>query len=112
MESEKIEKSSVWTWPLVGLALVVVWLALEYIPDLAFVRAYLAGTWDTWLGFIGLVSGLLVAAYFQWPPMRTALIGFAAGLVVVIVVNVLHPTPASCLQNSKGWDILRAYRLC
>ena len=67
--------------------------------------------WYTWLGFIGLICGLVVAAVFEWPAMRSALVGFAAGLVLVTVVNVVDPEPATCLQNSKGWDILRAYSL-
>jgi hypothetical protein len=35
--------------------------------------------WYTWLGFFGLICGLVVAALFEWPAMRSALVGFAAG---------------------------------
>ena len=106
MESEQGNKFSVWLWPTIGLTVV---LAFWWVPDL---REFVGQFWDTWLGFLGLVVGLLVAAYCQLPPLRTALIGFAGGLVLVTVVNVLSPKPTPCLQNSKGWDIWRAYRLC
>jgi hypothetical protein len=104
MESEQVNKLSVWRWPTIGLAVVLLFWT---VPGL---KAFVFQFWDTWLGFIGLVGGLLVAAYLQLPPLRTALIGFAAGLALVTVMNVLSPDPTPCLQNSKGWDILRAYR--
>jgi hypothetical protein len=67
--------------------------------------------WYTWLGFLGLLCGLVAATIFEWPAMRTGLVGFAGGIVLVTLVNIVQPTPASCLQNSKQWDILRAYSL-
>lgn len=67
--------------------------------------------WHTWLGYVGFIGGLVAAAFFGWPAFRSALIGLAGGLVVVTLVNVVAPSPVSCLQNSKGTDILRAYSL-
>jgi hypothetical protein len=67
--------------------------------------------WYTWLGYLGLIGGLVVAAIFEWPAMRTGLAGLAGGVALVTLINVVQPTPATCLQNSKQWDILRAYSL-
>jgi len=67
---------------------------------------------DTWLGFFGLVGGLVTAAVWRRPPVRSALIGFALGIAAVIVANLMAPTTAPCLQSAKGGDILRAFRLC
>jgi hypothetical protein len=67
--------------------------------------------WDTWLGFLGFMSGLVAAAIFGWSPMRAGAAGFAGGLVLVTMINVLDPNPAPCLQQSKRWDVLRAYSL-
>jgi hypothetical protein len=71
-------------------------------------------TWffDSWLGFLGCIGGLVAAAVWNWPPLRSAAIGFAIGIVAVITINLISPSPATCLQSSKGWDILRAYKLC
>jgi hypothetical protein len=33
-------------------------------------------------------------------------------VVLVVLWNFFDPTPAPCLQNSKGWDILRSYAMC
>jgi hypothetical protein len=67
---------------------------------------------DTWLGFLGLIGGLAAAAIWNWPPVRSALIGFAVGVVAVVVVNLVSPSPSPCLQTAKGWDIWRSYWLC
>lgn len=67
--------------------------------------------WYTWLGYLGLVSGLIAAAIFGWPPLRTATIGFTGGVAAVILANLVSPVPPPCLQNAKGMDILRAYSL-
>jgi hypothetical protein len=79
----------------------------------AFVRLldYIFGHFDTWLGFLGLIFGLIAAAGFGWPPLRSALLGVASGAALVVLINVVSPKPANCLQQSKSWDILRAYSL-
>jgi hypothetical protein len=66
---------------------------------------------DTWLGFLGCVGGLVAAAVWNWSPLRSGVIGFGVGIVVVIIVNAMAP-PAPCLQVSKGWDIWRAQKFC
>jgi hypothetical protein len=70
------------------------------------------GYFDTWLGFFGLVVGFVMAAWFGWRPLRSAAAGYACGVVLVVLINVMAPEPPACLQNSKGIDILRAYKLC
>ncbi|TMJ33943.1 MAG: hypothetical protein E6G96_03335 [Alphaproteobacteria bacterium] len=65
----------------------------------------------TWFACFGLLFGLLAADLFSVSLLRSAAIGFVAGAVLVTLVNVVQPTPAPCLQNAKGWDILRAYSL-
>jgi hypothetical protein len=67
------------------------------------------GLFDTWLGFLGVVAGLVLAAVYGWRPLRSAVVGFAAGLVLVTLVNGLSGEPPPCLQQAKGRDILRAY---
>ena len=67
--------------------------------------------WHTWLGYTGLVLGLVAAAGFSWPPLRSALIGFVGGIGATIAVNLLTPGEPPCLQNAKGLDIIRAYSL-
>jgi hypothetical protein len=78
---------------------------------LVIITEILFGVWHTWLGFFGLLSGLVAAAIFNGPPLRSALAGYAGGLALLIMINALVPNPAPCLQNSKGWDVLRAYSL-
>jgi hypothetical protein len=65
---------------------------------------------DTWLGFLGCVGGLVAAAVWNWPPLRSGAIGFLVGIIVVIIVNSVSP-PVPCLQSSKSWDVWRAYSL-
>ena len=79
----------------------------------AFVRflEYIFSHFDTWLGFLGLVSGLIAAAGFGWPPLRSALLGLASGVALVVLIKIVAPKPAICLQQSKSWDVLRAYSL-
>jgi hypothetical protein len=67
--------------------------------------------WHTWLAYLGLICGLLAPVLFKISLGRSAAIGFAAGLVLVTIVNVVTPRAAPCLESSKGWDILRAYRV-
>jgi hypothetical protein len=67
--------------------------------------------WQTWLGYFGLICGLVAAAVLQTSALRSAAIGFVAGLVLVILWNVVAPSAAPCLQSSTGWDILRAHSL-
>jgi hypothetical protein len=65
----------------------------------------------TWLGFFGIVAGLVLAAVYGWRPLRSAVAGYVCGVAVVVFVNVLTPTAAPCLQEAKGGDILRAYSI-
>ena len=67
--------------------------------------------WYSWLAYGGLIAGLIVAAVRGVPAGRSAVIGFAGGIAVLIILNLVYPQPATCLQRSKGWDILRAYSL-
>jgi hypothetical protein len=67
--------------------------------------------WPTWLAYFGLIFGIIGTAIFGVSLVRSAAIGVAAAVALVIVWNVAAPAPP-CLQNSKGWDILRAYTLC
>ena len=67
--------------------------------------------WYTWLAYFGLVAGLAAASIFNWPAMRTAVIGFGGGLVIMVLLNAVSSASPPCLQNAKGWDILRAYSL-
>jgi hypothetical protein len=89
-----------------------IWLMLYEVWE-AFVRLldYIFGHFDTWLGFLGLVLGLIAAAGFGWRPLRSALLGVAGGVALVVLINVVAAKPANCLQQSKSWDILRAYSL-
>jgi len=67
--------------------------------------------WYTWLAYLGLIGGLVAAAVFGWSALRSSLIGFVGGLVVVTLMNVAVPLQAECLQQTKGLDILRAYSI-
>jgi hypothetical protein len=89
----------------IALMLLELWNALVRFLD------YIFSHFDTWLGFIGLVLGLIAAAGFGWRPLRSALLGVASGVALVVLINVVAAKPASCLQQSKGWDIMRAYSL-
>jgi hypothetical protein len=89
----------------IGLILLELWNA--WVRFLEFIFSH----FDTWLGFLGLVFGLIAAAGFGWPPLRSALLGLASGIALVVLINVVVPKPAICLQQSKSWDILRAYSL-
>jgi hypothetical protein len=67
-------------------------------------------TWfDTWLGFLGIVVGLALAAFYGWKPLRSAVAGYACGVLLVVIVNGLGAEAAPCLEKSRGLDILRAY---
>jgi hypothetical protein len=68
--------------------------------------------WYTWLAYFGLVFGLIASWFMGTSLARSAAVGFVVGIVIVVLVNVASPTPAPCLQSSKGWEILRAYRMC
>ena len=67
--------------------------------------------WYTWLAYFGLVLGIIGTAIFGYSLARSAAVGLLAGIVLVTLWNVTDPTPTPCLQNAKGWDILRAYSL-
>lgn len=113
MEAEVSKKRSRWTWPIIIGTLVGGWLAFRFFGYLmvTFERTFKFGIWDTWLGYIGLLVGLVVAAAFNWPPLRSGIAGYVVGVALLTVINVVVPTPVSCLQSSKGWDILRAYSI-
>jgi len=66
---------------------------------------------DTWLGFFGIVAGLVLAAVYGWQPLRSAVAGYVCGVAAVVFVNVLTPTATPCLQEARGGDILRAYSI-
>jgi hypothetical protein len=108
MEAEVGKKRTRWTWPIIIGTLVGGWLAYQIVTRLVFSVEMYFGIWDTWLGFIGLLSGLVAAAIFNWPPLRSALAGYAGGLVLLTIINLVS-SPVPCLQDSKGWNILRAY---
>jgi hypothetical protein len=65
--------------------------------------------WHTWLAFVGVIAGIVVAAVTGGALARYALMGFAGGLVLVIAWNAVLREPPPCLSNAKGVDILRAY---
>jgi hypothetical protein len=67
--------------------------------------------WYTWLAYFGLLGGIVVSAILGLPLIRSALVGFVAAAALVTVVNFLDPTPAPCLRDAKGWDVIRAYSL-
>ena len=64
---------------------------------------------DTWLGFLGIVIALVLAAVYGWRPLRSGLVGYACGVALVVVLNGLSREPVPCLQNAKGGQILSAY---
>jgi hypothetical protein len=111
MEAEVSKKRTRWTWPIIIGTLVFGFLAYQIVTRLVFSFEFYFGVWHTWLGYIGLLSGLVAAANFNWPALRSAIAGFAAGVVLLTIINAVIPTPAPCLQNAKGWDILRAYSI-
>jgi hypothetical protein len=67
--------------------------------------------WQTWLGYFGLLCGLVAAAILGVSALRSAAIGFVAGLAIVVLWDLVAPAPAGCLQESVRWDILRAHSL-
>jgi hypothetical protein len=67
--------------------------------------------WYTWLAYFGLLAGIVVSAVMGLSLMRSALFGFAGGVVLVTLWNVTMPPRAYCLQESKGVEILRSYNL-
>ncbi len=68
--------------------------------------------WHTWLGYFGLVCGLIASSFLGTSLGRSAAIGLIVGIVLVALLNLVSPTPVPCLQNSKGWQILLAFRIC
>jgi hypothetical protein len=77
---------------------------------LEFLFAWLLSYFDTWLGFIGLLAGFVMAGIFGWRPFRTAAGGYVCGVVLVVLINLMAKEAPACLERSKGADILRAYR--
>lgn len=67
--------------------------------------------WHTWLGFFGLLCGLIAPTIFRVPVIWSALTGLVGGIALVTLWNFAAPTPVSCLPMTKGIDILRAYDL-
>jgi hypothetical protein len=67
--------------------------------------------WHTWLGFFGLLCGLIAPTIFRVKVMWSALAGLIGGVALVALWNVAVPARAPCLPNAKGVDILRAYRV-
>jgi hypothetical protein len=67
--------------------------------------------WHTWLGFLGLLCGLVAPIIIRVPVIWSAVVGLAGGIALVTLWNVAVPTPAPCLLYAKGPDILRAYNL-
>jgi hypothetical protein len=67
--------------------------------------------WHTWLGFFGLLCGLMAPTVVRVKVIWSALVGLIGGIVLVTLWNVAAPAQAPCLLNAKGIDILRAYRL-
>ena len=65
--------------------------------------------WHTWLGYIGLICGVVASGILGTSLLRSAAVGFGTGIAIVVLINVVSPTPAPCLQDAKKWDILRAY---
>jgi hypothetical protein len=111
MEAEAGKKSTRWTWPIIIGVLVGGWLAWKAFWYLFGIITFNFWLFDTWLGYIGLLLGLVAAASFNWPPLRSGIAGFVVGLALVTLINLLVPTPVPCLQSSKGWDVLRAYSI-
>jgi hypothetical protein len=105
----EVDKKRRWTWPLIIGTLVGGFLVYQIVTRLVFGIQISLDIFDTWLGFLGLLSGLVAAAVFSWPPLRSAFVGYAGGLALVILINVILPNAVPCLQNSRGFDILRAY---
>lgn len=67
--------------------------------------------WHTWLGFIGLICGLIAPTLVRIPLLWSTLTGLACGIVLVTAWNFAVPTRAPCLPEARGIDILRAYEV-
>jgi hypothetical protein len=67
--------------------------------------------WHTWLGFFGLLVGLIAPTIIRVPVIWSALTGLVGGVALVTLWNFAAPAPVSCLPMAKGIDILRAYDL-
>ena len=67
--------------------------------------------WHTWLGFLGLICGLVAPSIIRIPILWSVALGLAGGIVLATFWNIAAPTPAPCLLYAKGPDILRAYNL-
>ena len=81
-----------------------IWAWVEFLFALFF------SYFDTWLGFIGLVIGFMMAAYLGWRPLRSAVGGYVCGVVLVVLLNLTAKEAPACLEKAKGVDILRSYR--
>ena len=68
---------------------------------------------NMWSGIIGGLGGLLVGAFLlKGAVTRGGFGGLVIGLLLAVIVNTIIPTPAVCLQQSKGFDILRTLTFC
>lgn len=66
-----------------------------------------------WSTALATLIGLIVeGAIIQTSLRRGVMVGLAVGVALAFVVNATAKTPVPCLQQSKGWDILWAYKLC
>jgi hypothetical protein len=64
-----------------------------------------------WLVFLAVIAAIgFGTTVMRYSLLRSAVAGAVAGVVVLAVINVISPT--DCLQQSKGWRILTAYKVC
>jgi hypothetical protein len=67
--------------------------------------------WHTWLGYFGLLIGLVSGSFIGWSIFRSSVIGLIGGMIIAAIINFAIPGKASCLQTAKGIEILTAYSL-
>jgi uncharacterized membrane protein YeaQ/YmgE (transglycosylase-associated protein family) len=67
--------------------------------------------WPPWIIYVGLICGIVASGILGASLLRSAVFGIVGGAVIALAVNVFAPAAPPCLQNAKGWDILRAYSI-